>query len=157
MKISIIAVGKIKEKYLKDGILEYKKRLSRFTKLEIIEVKDESLDEKTTTKDKVKEIETDRILKKINKSSYIILLDIHGKKLDSISFSKEINKQLILGVSNITFIIGGSIGVSKNVLDICTTRISISDLTFPHQLVRLILLEQIYRAFKIIKNETYHK
>ena len=149
--IKIICVGKIKEKFFNEAILEYKKRLSKYTKIEIIEINDESLDIKSTIK-KVSET----ILKNIDRSDYNIALDIEGEMLDSISLSKKLNN-ILINNSNITFIIGGSYGLAEEIKNLCNYRLSFSKLTFPHQLFRIILLEQIYRSFKILNNESYHK
>ena len=149
--IKIICVGKIKEIFFKDAIEEYKKRISKYTKLEIIELLDVNYDLKKTIKE-----ESDNILKCLNKNDYNILLDINGKELDSISFANKLNNLFITN-SNITFIIGGSFGVNDEVKTMCHERISFSKMTFPHQLFRIILLEQLYRSYKIINNEEYHK
>ena len=143
--IKIICVGKIKEQYLKDAILEYKKRISKYHKLEIIELPDNSIEEKGNA-----------ILKVINDKDYVITLEIEGQMIDSIEFSNRIEK-IFIEHSNITFIIGGSDGLSDKIKAISNFKLSFSKMTFPHQLFRVILLEQIYRAFKIMKNETYHK
>ena len=143
--IKIICVGKIKEQYLKDAILEYKKRISKYHKLEIIELPDNSIEE-----------EENAILKVINDKDYVITLEIQGQMIDSIEFSNRIEK-IFIEHSNITFIIGGSDGLSDKIKAISNFKLSFSKMTFPHQLFRVILLEQIYRAFKIMKNETYHK
>lgn len=144
--IKIICVGKIKEKYLNDLIDDYYKRINKYHKLEIICLKDSNLKE-----------ETEEIKKHIVKDDYIISLTIEGKMLDTISFSKKINDLFINGKANITFIIGSSLGLSDEIKNISNEQISFSMLTFPHGLFRGILLEQIYRTFKIINNETYHK
>ena len=149
--LKIICVGKIKESFYKDAINEYKTRISKYTKIEIVELPDYNYDEKKTIRE-----ESNNILKILNKSDYNVLLDINGEELDSISFANKIDKTLSIN-NNITFIIGGSIGVSDEIKRICNYRLSFSHLTFPHQLFRVILLEQIYRAFKIINNEEYHK
>lgn len=147
--IKIICVGKIKEKFLKDAIDEYVKRLTKYTKLEIIEVNDiNSYD--------AKEKEADLILKHIKHDDYIVTLEIEGKNLSSEELSQMIEIQMI-NSKNITFIIGGSVGLSDKIKKISNFPLSFSKLTFPHQLFRVILLEQIYRSFKIINNETYHK
>ncbi|MCM1370735.1 MAG: 23S rRNA (pseudouridine(1915)-N(3))-methyltransferase RlmH [Clostridium sp.] len=146
--IKIICVGKIKEKFYRDAIDEYTKRLSKYTKLEIIEVNDEEINSL--------EKEKENILKVINKKDYIITLEIEGTMLNSIDFSKKIQNTLSIN-PNITFIIGGSNGLHHEIKDISNYKISFSLLTFPHQLFRVILLEQIYRSYKIINNETYHK
>ena len=149
--IKIICVGKIKESFFRDAITEYQKRISKYTKIEIIEIDDYSFDDKKTIKE-----ESNKIIQVINKNDYNILMDIHGKTLDSISFAKKINDTLIFN-SNITFIIGGSLGVNDEVKNNCNYLLSFSSMTFPHQLFRIILLEQIYRAYKIINHEEYHK
>lgn len=148
--IKIICVGKIKEKFYSDAILEYQKRISKYTKLEIIEVKDFNL----TGNDLLKE--EAEIIKNIKHKDYVILLDINGEEIDSKMLATKINKNFI-NYPTITFIIGGSNGVSENIKKITDERISFSKLTFPHQLFRVILLEQIYRSYKIINNEKYHK
>ncbi len=159
MKITVVGVGSIKESYFKDAIAEYSKRLSKYCSVEIIEVKDEMIKENSSAKDDeiVKKIEGERIIKALPKNSCNILLDLRGKKLDSVGFSKMIDDIMKYENSNITFIIGGSIGVSKEVYDLADYKLCFSDMTFPHKLMRVILLEQVYRAFKILKNETYHK
>lgn len=159
MKITIIGVGNIKESYFKEAIAEYTKRLSKFCSVEIIEVKDEMLKDNSSPKDDeiVKKTEGERIIKALPKNSYNILLDLRGKKLDSIGFSNMLDDVMKYGNSNITFIIGGSIGVSKEIYDLADYKLCFSDMTFPHKLMRVILLEQVYRAFKILNNETYHK
>ena len=150
--IKIICVGKIKEKYLKDMVEEYTRRLSKYIKLEIIELDDEGLDNEVVVMRK----EKDKILKQLDLKSYIILLDREGKEISSLDLSKKINDITIYN-SNITFIIGGSYGVDKEIKDKANEIISFSKLTFPHQIFRVLLLEQIYRSYKIINNETYHK
>ena len=149
--IRIICVGKIKENYYKESILEYKKRLSKYTKIEIIEINDESMDKKTTIKK-----EGDNILKYMNSSDYNIVMDIDGFELDSVSLSRKID-EIFISKNTITFIIGGSFGLDERVKEKCNWRLSFSKLTFPHQLFRVILLEQLYRSFKILNNEEYHK
>ena len=159
MKITIIAVGKIKESYLKEGINEYIKRLRRFCNIDIIEVADQQAPESLSPaqEEQVRETEGESILKKIKPGSTVIALDVRGISLDSVEFADKINNYAISGNSHITFIIGGSLGLHNNVLKAANERLSLSRMTFPHQLTRLILLEQIYRAFKIISGETYHK
>ncbi len=142
--IKIICVGKLKEKYLIDACLEYFKRISKYTKIEIVELKDSNILE-----------EKERILKHITKD-YIITLDIEGNSIDSPTLAKKIDNILISN-PNITFIIGGSEGLHQDIKKISNFSLSFSKLTFPHQLFRVMLLEQIYRSFKIINNETYHK
>jgi len=159
LKITIIAVGKIKESYLKEGINEYIKRLRRFCNIDIIEVADQQAPESLSPaqEEQVRETEGESILKKIKPGSTVIALDVRGISLDSVEFADKINNYAISGNSHITFIIGGSLGLHNNVLKAANERLSLSRMTFPHQLTRLILLEQIYRAFKIINGEPYHK
>ena len=159
MNIKIITVGKIKEKFYRDAILEYSKRLSSYCKLNIIEVNDEMTKENASVNEVniILRKEGERILKLINNNEYIIALAINGKKLDSIEFANKINDLGIHSNSNICFIIGGSLGLSDDVLKKANMKLSFSDMTFPHQLMRVILLEQIYRAFRINNNEPYHK
>ena len=150
--IKIICVGKIKEKYLIDAIEEYLKRLGKYSKIEIIELQDESQGEI----DKIKKIEGLKIEKYISPKDYVISLEIDGKKLTSEEFANLIDKELI-EYSNITFIIGGSYGIDESIKEKANYHLSFSSMTFPHQLFRVLLLEQIYRAFKINNNESYHK
>lgn len=150
--IKIITVGSIKEKYLKDAIEEYQKRLKKYTDLEIIEIKDEGL----LPAKQAMEKEAEKINKHINEKEYIITLEIEGKELTSEELSKKIEDIMIIN-SNITFIIGGSYGIDKSIKDKAKYHLSFSKMTFPHQLFRVLLLEQIYRAFKIMNNESYHK
>ena len=147
--IKIITVGKIKEKYFIDAIEEYKKRISKYSKLEIIELNDLNFDKEKTLFEEGK-----NILSKINEKDFVITMEIEGKKIDSIELSNFIDKNIS---RNITFIIGGSYGLSKEVKERSNYKLSFSDLTFPHQLFRIILLEQLYRSFRIINNESYHK
>lgn len=159
MKITLLTVGKIKEKYLVDAINEYSKRLSKYCKLEIIEVADEKTDENAsqTLSDQIKDKEGERILKNIKDDSYVITLEILGEMLTSTELASHIEKVCINGYSHIVFIIGGSLGLSKKVSKRSNYKLSFSEMTFPHQLMRVILLEQIYRSFRIINNEPYHK
>lgn len=159
MRINIVCVGKIKEKYLKLGIDEFKKRLSKYCKLEIIELDDEKAPENLSDKEMImiKEKEGKKILSKIKDTSYVIALAIDGKNLSSEELADTINKLGIRGVSNITFVIGGSLGLSDEVLSRADYKLSFSKMTFPHQLMRLILLEQIYRSYRINNGEPYHK
>jgi len=154
MNINIIAVGKIKEKYIQMGIDEFKKRLSRYCSLNIIEVNDEKAPENLSEREMelVKQKEGERILSKIPLNSYVIALAIEGKSLSSEEFSEKIRSLMIDSINNITFIIGGSLGLSKEVLDKSHFKLSFSKMTFPHQLMRLILLEQIYRGVKVMKS-----
>lgn len=158
LHINIICVGKIKETFFREAILEYSKRLSRFCNLNITEITDEKIPDRANekTENDIKEKEGNNILSHIKKDSYVIALDLKGSEFDSVSFSKRLT-YLSLSNSNITFIIGGSLGLSNKVLSACNEKICFSRLTFPHQLIRIFLLEQLYRAFKIANNETYHK
>ena len=159
MRINIVCVGKIKEKYLKLGIDEVKKRLSKYCKLEIIELEDEKAPENLSDKEMlmIKEKEGKKILSKIKDNSYVIALAIDGKNLSSEELAETINKLGVRGISNITFVIGGSLGLSDEVLSRADYKLSFSKMTFPHQLMRLILLEQVYRAYRINNGEPYHK
>ena len=149
--IKIITVGKLKEKYFKDAVSEYVKRLSKYTKIELIEVNDEDYDvKKTLLKEK------DNIMKYVTDKDYIVTLEIEGNEFSSTQLSDKINEMLVNN-SNITFIIGGSYGLHSDIKKISNFKLSFSKMTFPHQLFRVMLLEQIYRSFKIINNETYHK
>lgn len=150
--IKIICVGKIKEKYFKEAIDEYLKRLSKYTKIEIIEVSDFE----RPNKEEVKKLEGELILKNIKDKDYVVTLDIKGNKLSSLSLATKLNDILITN-SNLVFVIGGSYGISSLVKSRSNYSLSFSDLTFPHQLFRVILLEQIYRCYKILNNESYHK
>ena len=159
MKIKIICVGKIREKYLKDGIEEYAKRMSRFCTLEICELPDVRIPERASESQcsAVKNAEGEAILKAISKDSYVISLCIEGKALTSEGLAEKISSVTIDGKSSIDFIIGGSLGISNAVKNRSDFKLSFSSFTFPHQLMRLILTEQLYRAFKINANEEYHK
>ena len=150
--IKIITVGQIKEKYLQDAIKEYKKRLSKYTNIEVIEVKDEGLVEEV----KAIKLEAEKIKKHINDRDYIVTLEIEGKQMTSVEFANKIDNILIEN-SNIDFIIGGSYGLSDDIKNMSRLHLSFSKMTFPHQLFRVFLLEQIYRAFKISNGETYHR
>ncbi|MDA3931678.1 MAG: 23S rRNA (pseudouridine(1915)-N(3))-methyltransferase RlmH [Tenericutes bacterium] len=158
MKVKIVTVGKIKEKYLKNGITEYVKRLSRYVSLDLVEVNDERAPENLSPKEIeiIKDKEAERILSKVDKE-YIIALDIIGKQLNSIELANKISDIFSYQSSEIVFIIGGSLGLSDIILKKANLRLSFSKLTFPHQLMKIILLEQIYRSFRIINNEPYHK
>lgn len=159
MKITVLCVGKIKEKYYRDAVAEYEKRLSRYCKLEMIEVADEKTPDKAAAalEDQIKQREAERILKHIRDDAYCIALAIDGKGYDSMGFSKHIDGLGIAGKSNVVFVIGGSLGLHDSVLQRADERISFSAMTFPHQLMRVILLEQIYRCYRIINGEPYHK
>ncbi|UTR12353.1 23S rRNA (pseudouridine(1915)-N(3))-methyltransferase RlmH [Evansella sp. LMS18] len=159
MNINIIAVGKLKEKYLKQGIDEYRKRLSAYANIQVIELADEKAPENMSDAEasQVKEKEGERILSKVPDDAHVIALAIKGKKWTSEQLAKELNDSALYGRSKITFIIGGSLGLSDKVLKRANIHLSFSDMTFPHQLMRLILMEQVYRAFKINRGEPYHK
>lgn len=159
MNITVIAVGKLKEKYLKDGIAEYTKRLKPYCNLNIVEVAEEMIPESLSFAEKNQALrkEASYILKKINPASFVISLCIEGERFTSEKMAKKIEGLMTLGTSHITFIIGSSLGLSDEVKEKAHLKLSFSDFTFPHQLMRLILLEQIYRWFKIIRGEVYHK
>lgn len=159
MKITLITVGKIKEKYFTMAIDEYAKRLSRYCRLEIIEVADEKTPDQASDREceLIKDREGERILANIREDAYVIALAINGKMLDSVELSQKIQKLGVDGKSHITFIIGGSLGLSDKVLKKADFKLSFSPMTFPHQLMRVVLLEQIYRSYRIISNEPYHK
>ena len=159
MKITIISVGKIKEKFYREAIAEYAKRLSSYCKFEIIELQDEKTPDKASaeTERLIKEKEAERIMKAVDEKGYLIALAINGKAYDSVQFSQHIEKLMITGNSHIQFVIGGSLGLSDRLRNRANEAIKLSDLTFLHQMTRLILIEQIYRSFKILNNETYHK
>lgn len=159
MKIKIYCIGKLKEKYFVDAQKEYLKRLDRFAKLEIIELNDLPIPFNASAKEEeiLKEKEFDLLLSKIDKSSYVIALDLDGKSYDSIEFSKKIDSLMNNSITNISFVIGGSLGFSKRINEISKDKLKLSNMTFTHQMTRIILLEQVYRSFKISKNETYHK
>ena len=159
MKVNIVCVGKIKEKFFLQAVEEYSKRLKRYIKLEIIELSDEKTPDNASdvVNKQIKDKEGERILSSIKDDAFVIALAIEGKMLDSVELSEKIEELGINGNSNITFVIGGSLGLSENVLKRADYKLSFSRMTFPHQLMRVILLEQIYRAFRIMKNEPYHK
>jgi len=159
MKVSIISVGKLKEKYLKEGIAEYSKRLSRYCTIEMIEVADEKCPETLSEADQliIKEKEAERISARIKDNSYIVTLEIGGKEFSSEKLASKIESITTGGQSHITFVIGGSLGLAGSITQKSNLALSFSPMTFPHQLMRLILLEQIYRSFRIIRNEPYHK
>ncbi len=159
MKITLITVGKIKEKYFTDAILEYSKRLSRYCKLEIVEVADEKTPDGASEglENQIKEKEGERILAKIPDGAYVVALAIEGKQLSSEELADKMEKWNVMGVSHLVFIIGGSLGLTPKVLSKADFKLSFSPMTFPHQLMRVILLEQIYRSFRIRNHEPYHK
>ncbi|MDO5344878.1 MAG: 23S rRNA (pseudouridine(1915)-N(3))-methyltransferase RlmH [Lachnospiraceae bacterium] len=159
MNITVVSVGKIKEKYLSDAILEYRKRLTRYCKLEIIELPDEQTPDKASEamELQIKQKEGQRILKVVKEDAYVIALAIEGKKLSSEEFAGKLERLGVQGTSHIVFVIGGSLGLAPEVLKRADFLLSFSDMTFPHQLMRVILLEQIYRCYRIINHEPYHK
>ena len=159
MKITILAVGKVKESYFRDAIAEYSKRLSKYCKLEIIEVADEKTPDKASDREEemIKEKEADRLLKYIREDAFVCPLAIEGRQLDSVTLSEKIEQIGLQGKSHIIFIIGGSLGLHGSILRRADMLLSFSKMTFPHQLMRVILLEQIYRAYRIMANEPYHK
>ncbi len=158
LAIQIICVGKLKETYLKEAISEYSKRLSKYIKLDILELPDEKIPDKINNNimDLVKNKECNNILNHLKKDSYIIALDLKGKQFSSEEFSKNL-EEISMENSHITFIIGGSLGLTDELLNKCNQKICFSKMTFPHQLIRVFLLEQIFRAFKISNGETYHR
>ena len=158
LHINVLCVGKIKESFFRDAIFEYSKILFMFCNLTITELQDEKIPENASEKieQEIKEKEGQNIISHIKQDSYVIALDLTGKELNSVALSQKI-ENLSISNSSITFIIGGSLGLSKQVLNYCNEKLCFSKMTFPHQLIRIFLLEQIYRAFKIANNETYHK
>ncbi|MBR3039948.1 MAG: 23S rRNA (pseudouridine(1915)-N(3))-methyltransferase RlmH [Lachnospiraceae bacterium] len=159
MNITILCVGKIKEKFYKDALAEYEKRLSKYCKFQIMEVSDEECPESASDAEilNVKRKEGERLLSKISASSYVITLEIKGKKKDSVKFAEDLQNRMVNGVSDFVFVIGGSVGLSEEVSQRANEKLSFSDMTFPHQLMRVILAEQIYRAERIMHKEPYHK
>lgn len=159
MNINIISVGKLKEKYLSDAIAEYTKRISRFAKVTHIEIADKKIPDNASEKEQLKILEDEgcAILSKLKPSHFVFALCVEGKQLDSVEFANKISSVAILGKSDIDFIIGGSLGLSEKVKSASDFKLSFSKMTLPHQLMRVVLAEQIYRGFKIINNETYHK
>lgn len=159
MKITLVTVGKIKEKFYADAITEYSKRLSRYCKLEVIQVADEKTPDRAgqALETQIKEKEGERILSQIKDGAYVIALAIEGQMMDSEGLAEMIGKLGISGTSQIVFVIGGSLGLSETVLKRADILLSFSKMTFPHQLMRVILLEQVYRSYRIMGNEPYHK
>lgn len=159
MNIDIICVGKIKETYLKAAIQEYEKRLSKYCRLTILEVADEKTPDKQSDAldEKIRQTEAERLLRFIKQGAYVITLEIQGKMLDSVELAQEIEKTGIRGISDIQFVIGGSLGLHTSICKRADLKLSFSKMTFPHQLMRVILLEQIYRSYRIINHEPYHK
>ena len=159
MNITLVAVGKVKEGYFRDAIAEYQKRLSRYCRLELIEVADEKTPDKApeALENLIKQKEAERILKSVKEDAYCIALAIDGKKYDSVAFSKHLDGLALSGKSSIVFVIGGSLGLHQDVFKRADETLSFSDMTFPHQLMRVILLEQLYRCYRISNHEPYHK
>ena len=159
MKIKIVTVGKLKEKYLKDGIAEYSKRISRYAAVEMIELADEKTPDRASDSEneKILDLEGNRILSKIGDREFVVVLAIEGKTLSSEEFSKQLEQASINGYSTLTFVIGGSLGLSPQVKNRANLSLSFGRLTLPHQLMRLVLVEQIYRAFTIQQGSPYHK
>jgi len=159
LKINILTVGKLKEKYWQDAINEYSKRLSRYAKVKIVEVADEKTDERASENqnNKVKEKEGQRLLSNISDGDYVIALAIDGKMYDSVGFAQRIEQIAVGSIDTIDFVIGGSLGLSSEILNRANEKISFGKMTYPHQMMRVILFEQIYRAYRIINNEPYHK
>lgn len=159
MRITVVAVGKIKEKFYQDAIAEYSKRLSRYCRLEIVQVADEKTPDGASPalEEQIKEKEGRRILESIKDGSFVIALAIDGTAPDSVELAKKVENWGISGVSHLVFVIGGSLGLSREVLARADYRLSFSRMTFPHQLMRVILLEQLYRSYRIIQGEPYHK
>lgn len=159
MNITFVTVGKIKEKYFRDAIAEYQKRLSKYCRLDIIEIADEKTPDKTSEllEDQIKRREAERILKNIKENAYCIALTIDGRKRDSVNLAEHIEQLGLCGKSNLVFVIGGSLGLHDSVIERADEKLSFSDMTFPHQLMRVILIEQIYRCYRIINGEPYHK
>lgn len=159
MKITCVVVGKIKEKYFTDAIKEYSKRLSRYCKLEIVELADEKTPDGASEAEEVaiREKEGERILKALKDDAYVIALAIEGKMLNSVELSQKIERLGVSGTSHIAFVIGGSLGLAPAVMKRADYTLSFSRMTFPHQLMRVVLLEQLYRSYRILKNEPYHK
>lgn len=159
MKITVLCVGRIKEKYFTQAIAEYEKRLGRYCQIQILEVADEKTPDKASEKEEIqiKEKEGERLLSRMKEDMYVIALDLHGKQPDSVALAQKIEKLTTYQTSHIAFVIGGSLGLSQAVLKRADESVSFSNLTFPHQLMRVILLEQIYRSFRINAGEPYHK
>ncbi|HKK95112.1 MAG TPA: 23S rRNA (pseudouridine(1915)-N(3))-methyltransferase RlmH [Anaerovoracaceae bacterium] len=159
MNIKIICIGKLKEKYWNDAVKEYSKRLGGYCKFNVVELKESKLPSNPSRADEINVInkEGNDVINNIKDNDYVITLEIEGKQLDSLEFSKTINKLALTGKSDIIFVVGGSLGLSDFVKNRADFRLSFSNMTFPHQMMRVILLEQIYRSFKIIRNESYHK
>lgn len=159
MKITILSVGKIKEKYFRDAIAEYTKRLGRYCKLTVIEVEDEKTPDKASEaeENRIRQREAERLLKYMKEEAYVITLEIAGKQPDSVELAAKLETLAVQGISHIQFVIGGSLGLHDTICRRADMALSFSNLTFPHQLMRVLLLEQIYRSYRIINKEPYHK
>lgn len=159
MNITLVAVGRIKERYFREAAAEYQKRLSRYCRLDIVEVADEKTPDGASKveEDRIKQREAERILKHVREDAYCVALAIDGEKYDSVALSKHLDGLWLSGKSNLVLVVGGSLGLHETVLRRADERLSFSDLTFPHQLMRVILLEQLYRCFRIRNHEPYHK
>lgn len=159
MNITILCVGKIKEKFYRDAISEYEKRLSRYCKLDIVEVADEKTPDNASevVEKQIKDKEAERMEKYVKEGAYVIALAIEGKQLDSVELSEKIGQLGLTGTSHIIFVIGGSLGLSERILKRADYKLSFSKMTFPHQLMRVVLLEQVYRSYRIMNHEPYHK
>ena len=156
VKIKVIAVGKTREGWIKEGILHYQKLLKKYVELELLEIREEKIT-KSKRKQTILDVEAERILRHLKKSSLCLALDAKGKSLSSESFAKQLEENLSRGYSEFVFILGGALGLSRKVLNVCPIKLSLSQMTFTHEMSRLILLEQIYRAFSILKGTGYHK
>ncbi len=159
VQFTILCVGKIKEKYFTDAVKEYIKRMSRYARVEIVEVPDEKTPEGASEaeEEQIRRIEGERLLKKISDKMYVAALDLRGREYDSVAFSEHLEERMLRGNSHIAVVIGGSLGLHRDVLDRADESICFSKMTFPHQLMRVILLEQLYRASRIQRGEPYHK
>ncbi len=159
MNITLVTVGKIKENYFREAIAEYQKRLSRYCRLDMIEVADERTPDKASEEEEnlIKRKEAERVLRHVKEDAYCIALAIDGKKYDSVALSRHLDGLVLSGKSSLVFVIGGSLGLHETVLKRADETLSFSDMTFPHQLMRVILLEQLYRCYRISKHEPYHK
>lgn len=159
MNITVICVGKCKEAFYRDAVAEYAKRLSRYCRFQVIEVADEKTPDQASCQEEelILKKEAERIVKAIHEDDYVIALAINGKRMDSVNFSRHLENMMTFGNSRFVFVIGGSLGLHEQVLTRADETLSFSDMTFPHQLMRVILAEQIYRAFRIMKREPYHK
>ncbi len=159
MKLTILCVGKLKEKFMRDAVAEYEKRLTRYVKLDVVEVADEKTPDGASEKEeeRIREKEGERLLRQIKEDDHVVALAISGKQYDSLAFARRLDGFALCGRSRVVFVIGGSLGLSEQVLARADEELSFSKMTFPHQLMRVILLEQIYRGYRIIRGEPYHK